>query len=305
VLPPFVLGAALALALTVTQAPVALLPDPPRACGDCAAWNEPREPFRVFGNTYFVGTAGLSAMLIASDQGLILLDGGLPQSAPLIDANIRKLGFRTDQITLILNSHAHYDHAGGIAALQRASGAVVVTSASGARAFASGENTPDDPQYGFGRAENSFPPVTNARIVTDGEVVRAGDLAVTAHMTPGHTPGSTTWTWQSCEGARCLDIVYADSLTPAAAPGFRYSGDARTPERVALYRESIAKVAELPCDIIVSVHPGVTNIDGKLKLRAAKPAVDPFIAAGGCRAYAAAAGKLLDARMASESKPKQ
>ncbi len=97
------------------------MPDPPIVCEHCDAWNAPREPFRVFGNTYYVGVAGLAAVLIAIDQGLILIDTGLPQSAPLIDAGIRKLGLRTEDLKLILNGHAHYDHAGGIAALKRAS----------------------------------------------------------------------------------------------------------------------------------------------------------------------------------------
>ena len=122
------------------------------------AWNAAHEPFRVFGNTYYVGVAGLSSVLVASDQGLILLDGGLPQSAPLIDASIRKLGFRTEDVRLILNSHTHYDHAGGIAALQRVSGAIVAASASGARAIESGGPPADDPQYAFGKEANRFPP---------------------------------------------------------------------------------------------------------------------------------------------------
>src|SRR5688572_16525479 len=116
----------------------ALKADRAKTCAPCDGWNAPLEPFRVFGNTYYVGVAGLSAVLIASDRCLILLDGGLPQSAPLIDANIRKLGFRTEDVRLIVNSHAHYDHAGGIAALQRASGAVVAASAPGARAIQRG-----------------------------------------------------------------------------------------------------------------------------------------------------------------------
>ena len=131
--------------------------DRPKECEWCASWNAPHEPFRVFGNTYYVGVAGLSAVLITSDKGLILLDGDLPQSAPLIDANIRKLGFRTEDIRLIVSSHAHYDHAGGIAALQRVSGAAVAASASGARAIERGEPPADDPQYGLGKEANAFP----------------------------------------------------------------------------------------------------------------------------------------------------
>ena len=264
--------------------------DPPKICTACAEWNEDVEPVRLFGNTYYVGTRGLSSVLITSERGHILLDGGLAQSAELIDRHIRTLGFATGDVKLIVNSHAHFDHAGGIHALQVASGARVAASRSGAEALRRGENTTDDPQFGFGHASNEFPPVRNVRIVNDGEVLRVGALAVTAHLTPGHTPGSTTWTWQSCEGARCLDIVYADSLNAVSAPAFKYSAD---PARVASFRRSIAAVAALPCDIVVSVHPSLTGLEARMATRS-------FIDPQGCRAYAAEAGKVLDARLASE-----
>ena len=313
---------ALSILLLGSFGQAALRPDPPNVCSSCDEWNQPREPFRVFGNTNYVGTDGLSAMLITSDQGHILLDGGLAQSAPLIAANIRKLGFKIEDVKFITNSHAHYDHAAGIAALQRASGAIVVASASGAQALASGNATPDDPQAGFGRDATAFPAVKNVRVVQNGEVVRVGPIAIEMHDTAGHTPGSTTWTWQSCEPAspkpstsaqatadrqvssqqKCLNIVYADSLTPVAAPGFRFTGDAKTPSRVDKFRASIATVAALPCDIVITTHPSATNLAGKLKLRAAKPAADPLIDPQGCRALAATAAKQLDARVAEEQK---
>jgi metallo-beta-lactamase class B len=132
--------------------------------------------------------------------------------------------------------------------------------------------------------------VRRVRIVNDGDVLRVGPLAITAHLTPGHTPGSTTWTWRSCEGERCLDVVYADSLNAISAPGFKYTA---FPSRVAAFRRSIETVAALPCDIVVSVHPELTRLKEKL---AANALVDPQ----GCRAYAAAAAKVLDARLASE-----
>jgi metallo-beta-lactamase class B len=277
-------------------------PDPPMVCDSCDEWNGRHEPFRVFGNTYYVGVAGLSAVLLTSDAGHILLDGGLPQSAPLIDANIRALGFRTGDIRLIVNSHAHYDHAGGIAALQRASGATVAASAAGAQAIERGEVLPDDPQYAFGPAANRFPAVKNVRVVADGEVLRSGPLAITAHLTPGHTAGSTTWSWRSCEGPRCLDVVYADSLTPVAAPGFRFTGGGGQPSVIERFRQSVANVAALPCDILISVHPAFADLDGKLKRRADRGAPDPFIDPQSCRVYAAGASRRLDARVAEESK---
>jgi metallo-beta-lactamase class B len=221
----------------------------------------------------------------------------VPQSAPAIDANIRSLGFRTEDVELILASHEHYDHVGGIAALQRASGATVAHSEPGARALAQGGPGADDPQYAIGRDANAYPAVDDVRVVGDRETLRVGPLAVTAHRTPGHTPGSTTWSWRSCEGDRCLDVVYADSLNPVSADGFRFTAD---PGRVDAFRASIARVAALPCDIVIAVHPGFTGLDAKLARRAAQPDVNAFIDPDGCRAYAAAAATQLDARIASE-----
>lgn len=273
--------------------------DPPAVCDDCAKWNEPRTPFRVFGNTYYVGPAGVSSVLIVSNAGLVLVDGALPQSAPLIDANIRTLGFQTEDITLILNGHAHYDHAGGISALQRFSGATVAAGPAGARALRDGRPTPDDPQAAFNNA--AFPRVANVRAVRDGEVLRVGDVAITAHLTPGHTPGSATWTWRSCEASRCLDVVYADSISPVSFPGFRFTGDATHPSLVPTMHASIAKVAALPCDIMLAAHPFVIDLDSKERQRTAHPdAPNPFINPNACRALAAEMTKSLDARINEE-----
>jgi metallo-beta-lactamase class B len=292
--------AALLIALvSLTQAP-ALKPDPPHKCDDCEAWNKPRQPFRLFGNSYFVGTDGLSAILITGDAGHVLLDGGLEQSAEVIDANIRKLGFKTEDVRLIVNSHAHFDHAAGIAALQRFTGAPVAASAAGAKALQAGINTPDDPQAGFPKSFNAFPPVKTVRIIKDGEVQRVGNISVTPVFTPGHAPGSTTWTWQACEGTRCLNMVYADSISAAAGPGFRFTDH---PDVVAQLRRSINRLGELPCDIVVSTHPSATNLDAKVKkrseLKGAGP--DPFVDQG-CKALAANAMKGLEARLAEEKK---
>jgi metallo-beta-lactamase class B len=294
------LAVAFALLLSFTQAGT-FKPDPPHKCDDCDTWNKPREPFKLYGNTYYVGTDGLSSILIVGDAGHVLLDGGLEQSAPLIDANIRKLGFKTEDIKLIVNSHGHFDHAAGIAALQRFTGAVVAASASGAKALEGGINTPDDPQAGFPKAFIAFPPVKKVKVIKDGEVQHVGKIAITPIFTPGHAPGSTTWTWQSCEGNRCLNMVYADSISAVSAPGFKFTAH---PELIAQLRRSINRLGELPCDVMVSTHPGFTQIDDKLKRRAQMKAgdPDPFIDSNLCKAYAATAMKGLDARLAEEKK---
>jgi metallo-beta-lactamase class B len=286
------------LLLLVAQQPPRFLSDPPIKCDACDEWNKPREPFKVYGNTYFVGPDGLSAILITGNDGHVLLDGGLPQSAAVIDANIRKLGFKTQDVRLIVNSHGHYDHAGGIAALQRASRARVAASPSGADALQRGENTVDDPQYGFGKEANAFPPVENVEVISDKQVLRVGNVAITAVFTPGHTPGSTTWTWESCEGLKCLNMVYADSISAISAPGFKFTA---VPARVEAFREGIARLGELPCDIVISTHPSATNLDAKIRKRAELKGAgpDPFVDRG-CKALAATAMKALEARIAEE-----
>jgi metallo-beta-lactamase class B len=277
-----------------TPAPVQ---DKPVDCDNCKEWNAPVKPFNIYGNSWYVGTAGLSAVLVTSPQGHILLDGALPQSAPLIIANIRALGFRIEDVKVILNSHAHWDHAGGIAALQRASGATVMASASGALGLQSGTNGKDDPQYQANPVVH-VAKVAKVKVVGEGDTVKVGPVVLTAHMTPGHTPGGTTWTWTSCEDARCLNVVYADSLNPYASGDFAYTGKGGTPDISSSFEASIAKVAALPCDIIIPVHPGTTDVLGKAARRSGTD--NPLIDANACRAYAAEAGGLLAKRLAKE-----
>jgi metallo-beta-lactamase class B len=276
---------------------VDLISDPPAACADCAEWNRPQTPFRVFGNTYYVGPAGLSSILVASDDGLILLDAGLPQSAALIAQNIASLGFDLTDLRLILTSHTHFDHVGGVASIARATGARVLASAPSSEALRAGHPNADDPQYAT--PNNRFPPVREVSVVVDKEAIRIGNVVLTAHLTPGHTPGSTTWTWQSCEGVRCLNVVYADSLTAVAADGFRFSD---APDRVEGFRASIERVATLPCDILLTPHPGFIRMEAKLEAWRARPEENPFIGQGACAAFASGARSRLEARVASEAR---
>lgn len=263
-------------------------------CGHCDEWNTPQKPFNIYGNTWYVGTGGLSALLITSPKGHILLDGALPQSAPLIEKNIKALGFKMRDVKLIVNSHEHFDHAGGIPALQRASGAIVAASAIGARVLREGEIGKDDAQY-----EPDHHPridkLAKVQVVGEGETLTAGGLSVTAHMTPGHAPGGTTWTWTSCEQGRCLNMVYADSLTGVSADNFRFTD---APALVATLRDSIAKVGSLKCDVVVSTHPDFTATFDKLAKKTST--TNPFIDPDGCRAYAAAAAASFDARLTKE-----
>jgi len=276
-----------------------LVADAPHHCDACETWSKPREPFRIYGNTWYVG-GGLSSVLITTAKGHVLIDGGLPQTAPTIAANIEKLGFKLTDVKYILNSHTHYDHAGGIAALQRASGAQVFASPASKLALERGGPMEDDPQFAFGPEHNNFPPVKDVRIIKEGETLRIGNIAITAHITPGHTPGGTSWTWESCNGDLCIALVYADSLNSVSATDFRFTGDASHTSRVPVFEKSIDTVAALPCDILITPHPEFFDLDAKLAQREKNPSQNPFIDDGACKAYAAAARERLAKRIAEE-----
>jgi metallo-beta-lactamase class B len=265
------------------------------SCANCVAWNKPHAAFRIYGNTYYVGTAGLSSVLITSSTGHVLIDGALPESASRIVANIRSLGFRVEDVKLIVNSHVHFDHAGGIAELQKLSGARVAASQWTADVMKKGAVPRDDPQFG------SIHPIARvARVETfkDGDALSAGAVTVTAHLTPGHTPGGTSWTWQSCENGRCLNLVYADSLSPVSAEGFRFSRRKEYPNAEDFER-SFSFLESTPCDILITPHPDASGLWNRLEQRSARP--DALVDSTACRVLAETSREQLKRRLAIES----
>jgi len=264
-------------------------------CSSCAAWMLPEAPRRIFGNTYYVGTHGLSAILITSDRGDILIDGAIPAAADSIMAHVRALGFRVQDIKLILNSHAHYDHAGGIAAIQRASGAEVAATKWSAEVLMKGAPIPGDPQYGI---LLPYPAATNVRVIADGDVERVGPLELTSHVTAGHTPGGTTWTWQSCEGTRCLDLVYADSQTPVSADGFLFTKNDVYPNAIHDFEHGFTTLEELPCDILLTPHPEASQFLERLVPSGPNP--PKLVDTAACSRLAATGRDALKRRIASE-----
>lgn len=281
------------LLLTLALAAAGVRAETNDACKPGAKWTEPATPRRIYGNTWFVGTCGLSAILVTSDKGHVLIDGDLEEDAPLIEASIRALGFKLEDVRFILNSHEHFDHAGGIAKLQHDTHATVAARAPAAAALERGRGDRSDPQFLSGKG---YPPVANVRRIDDGATLEVGDIALTAYATPGHTPGSTSWIWTSCEGARCLHIVYADSLTPISDDVFRYSDEAAHPGVLAAFRRSAETIAALPCDILLTPHPDASDLWERLRPGAPAPLVD----AGACQRYAAGAKQNLDARLDKE-----
>ncbi|MDH3747290.1 MAG: subclass B3 metallo-beta-lactamase [Gammaproteobacteria bacterium] len=269
--------------------------DPPIECDFCVDWNQPQEPFRIFANTYYVGVAGLSSILIDTGDGLVLIDGGLPQSATLIHESIRKLGFDIKDVSLILVSHVHFDHVGGIAALQRLSGATVLTSNAGKSSLDIGMLEDNDPQFSVAAKESWFPACSGVRAVFDEEILQLGDTEIRALYTPGHTPGGISWTWLSCDGHECLNVVYADSLSPISADGYMFS----TAPRIAAdnLKNSAKIIAALKCDIFLSNHP--FRFDMKAKLVKNGDA-NPFVDTGACINYADSSLASLQRRLTAE-----
>ena len=265
------------------------VPECPVDAGVMDGWNDRAPPRKIFGNVHYVGSCGITALLVTTPQGHMLLDGATEPAGPAIAANIEALGFKLTDIKFILNSHEHSDHAGGLAYLQRVTGAAVLAREPSVATLQRGASDRDDPQFGV--LEKS-PPVVNVQLLPDDQTVRIGDLALSAHATPGHAPGSTSWTWVSCEGSHCLRMVYADSLSAASDKTYRFSDHA---DYLAAFRRSIDTVALLPCDILITPHPLASNLFARFDDKA------PLMDSGACKHYTDNARIRLEQRLQDEN----
>ncbi len=216
------------------------------------AWSRPVAPFRIVGNIYYVGTAGLAAYLIPSDHGAVLLDGTLASNASLIERNIQSLGFRLGDIKVLINSHAHYDHAAGFAQIKRDSGARLWASAGDRAALQAGRQH-GDMDYGV----VTFPPVTVDGVVRNGQVLRVGTIRLTALMTPGHTRGCTTWLMTVRDHGRTLRVVFLGSISVA---GNILVGNRSYPGIVADYRASFARLKAVKAHVTLPAHPELADV---------------------------------------------
>lgn len=253
-------------------------------------WNEPLAPFNVIDNIYYVGSETVSSFLIATPDGHILIDGILPQTVPQIVANIKALGFDIADVKYLLNSHAHFDHAGGLAGLQRASGAMMVASAADRAALERG-----DIDYGPS-AGLRFPPVRVDRIVGDGDSVTLGGVSLMAHMTPGHTAGCTSWSMdvEGADGAarkaffHCSSTVAGQSLAPEAYPGI-----------VAAYKSTFERLRSLKADVFLGNHDGFFDLHEK-RARQLAGDVDAFVDPDGLQDFNAAMSRAFEAELARQ-----
>ena len=262
------------------------------SCEDWDEWDKAAPPFRIRGDSWYVGTCGIAAILVASPQGHVLIDSGTEAGGELILANLRRIGVDPEDVRYILASHEHFDHVGGHAILANATGAQIIASPLAAPVLESGMVSDEDPQADAGHA--AMAPVKVARIIQDGETLTLGDIAITAHATPGHTPGAMSYTWTACasddEPPACRRIAYVDSLSPVSADSYRFSDH---PQTIAAFRTSISKVSQLPCDELLTPHPSASSLIEKLR--------DGTLGSPGqCQRYAAALTSALDKRLSKE-----
>ena len=264
------------------------------ACAGRDGWSDPAPPAHIFGHTWYVGTCGITVVLVKTSAGLVLFDGGPQDAAPQILANIAALGFDPKQIKWILPTHEHFDHGGAIAALQRATGAKLAVGPFAAKAFRTGQPFPDDPQAALLK-DKPMPPARVDRVMKNGGVLGVGTTGITAWATPTHSPGSTSWTWRSCDGEICRRIALADSISTISSDDYRFT-DHR--DRVIEAKMGLTTIGFLPCEIILTPHPSGSNLFARLSGKT--PLFDPRA----CEDYAAKGTQQLDARLAKERSAK-
>lgn len=263
------------------------------ACEDWDDWNKPGPAFRIVGNTYYVGTCGIAAILITSEDGHVLIDSGTEAGAELVLANIRALGFDPADVRLLLNSHEHFDHVGGMARLQEATGAPLVSSPVGAQTMRTGTDHPDDPQHGM---HKPMRPVETVMQFADPKAqYLLAKFGMWPISTPGHTPGAMSWTWRACDGDECFTLVYADSMSAVSRDDYRFSDHEAY---LAGFFASLSRIRSAPCDILLTPHPtgGKLALTMALLARRKQDGLPQFACAG----YADTQQQALSLRLSNE-----
>jgi metallo-beta-lactamase class B len=267
-------------------------PTPPStqtACKSLDDWNEPTHPRRIYGNTWYVGTCGISVVLIATPQGHVLIDSAPENASAAVRQNIQSLGVRLVDIKTILLTHEHHDHMGGLASMQGATGAKVLSRANVVDVLKSGKNDRRDPQF---NELAGFDPIANVHAFDDSSAIKIGNTQIQHIPMSGHAPGGSGWTWQECEKSVCKNLVFADSLGSISDDSYRYSA----PDSLAnALRESSQRVAKTACDILITGHG--TASDLLARLDGAKPLLEPQA----CVNYAQAGALRLEDRLKKEA----
>lgn len=258
------------------------------------AWKAPVPPRHLVGNIYYVGAIGVSSFLIVTPEGHLLLDTGFADTVPIIQRSVAQLGFKLTDIKFLLSSHAHVDHVGGHAEMKRLTGATICASAADARIMASGGT---DDFIPFPKDLIVYEPVKAERILADGDHITLGGVTLTAHLTPGHTRGATTWTMEVSEEGHTYHVVFFSSAT--ISPGTSVWRNPPYPELVHDFETTFALLKQLPCDIFFAPHGGqfaMAEKFAKLERGESNPFVDP----SGWRATIAAQEKIFRDQLAAE-----
>ena len=249
-------------------------------------------PFRILGNLYYVGAVEITSYLITTPEGHFLLDGGFVETAPQIERNIAQLGFKLSDVKFLLNSHAHYDHAGGLAELKKLSGAKFVASAGDAEMLKAGGHG----DFRFGNTL-VFPPVTPDQIIRNGESLQLGDQKITAILTPGHTKGNTTWTAKISDGEKTYDVVFVGSQS---ALDYKFVGEESYPGIAADFERSFAALKSLPCDVFLASHAWFFNFEKKREAQMRGVTPNPFVDPDGYKRYLADSEKEFREKVAKQ-----
>lgn len=257
----------------------AVLALPGAAQADSADYGVPHAPYRVAGNVDHVGTKGIGVYLIATPKGHILLDGSTVAGAAVVEANIKALGFRLKDVKYIVETHAHWDHVGGLAKLKADTGAQLIASAGDRYGLEHGVHVGDNSS-----GPGSFPAVKVDRVIGGGGTVSVGGVSMVAHMTPGHTRGCTTWTLDIKDHGIARRVLFFGSTTTA---GNVLVGNKTYPNIVADYRLSFRRLHGLRADILLTNHPEMADMESKYQAQTAGKA-DAFVDANALPALVAA-----------------
>jgi len=275
-----------------------LIPNPDKvaaflkACDQKDGWRDPAPPLQIDRNVYLVGTCGINVLLISSPQGHVLIDSAEEEAVPQIIANVRALGFNPRDIKWLLTSHSHFDHAGGLAAMQASTNAKIAALPAQARELRQGAPMEDDPQFG---AIKGIHAVQVDRELQDGVPLLIGPNRITPFATPGHTAGSTSYVIRGCGLRNCQALTYADSTSAISAGAYRFADH---PAWVAQFRKGVARIATLPCTVLITPHPSSSELFERLAGDA------PLADKAQCKRYSELALARLDERLAKEAAAK-
>jgi metallo-beta-lactamase class B len=230
------------------------------ADGPPASWTASHKPFHIVGPIDYVGTRGIAVYLIHTKAGLILLDSGPAEAVPVVERNIAALGYRLRDVKIVLTTHAHWDHVAGLAAIKRDTGARLFASPGDRGALESGR----PPSEYLDGETSTFAPVRVDATLTDGKPVRLGGVEMMPVITPGHTPGCTSWTMQVRENGRPLSVIFPCSLTVA---GNKLIGNQGYPAIVRDFRASFARLGKLKANVVLPARPEFADVLGRAQRR--------------------------------------